>query len=132
MENQNFRGNNFMLKEKLLPISIFALAFAIIISAFIISKGMETNGSYIGSGLISVEHGLDSISNSLNYFYNGSAEDKFNLSQAADYLGISQSQLLELATLDDSGIPHVKIDGIYIFNRNAIDNWLQTAKIEIN
>ena len=35
-----------MLKEKMLPISIICLAISIIISANIVSKGMNNNGAY--------------------------------------------------------------------------------------
>ena len=117
-----------MLKEKLLPISIFTLAFAIIISAFIISKGMEANGSYVSSGLDSIANQLNDMNNSSSY-YN---DENLDLSEAAAYLNISEHQLLELTTFYDPGIPYIKIDGIYIFNKKAIDNYLQTTRIEID
>lgn len=122
MANRDFRGNNFMLKEKLLPISIFTLAFAIIIGAFIISRSIGVNKELV----------VNDMGNYLNSYNQEYLKDNLDLSEAAEYLNISEHQLLELTTLYDPGMPYVKIDGIYIFNRNAINNWLETARVEIN
>ena len=126
-----------MLKEKLLPISFFCLAFAIIISAFIISKGMETNGAYVSSGLDSLARQLNVMNNNSSYnnsSYNNYevAEENFGLSELGEYLRLSDSQLLKLVGDENSGIPYINIDGIYTFNRSAINKWLETVRLEIN
>ncbi len=110
-----------MLKEKLLPISIFTLAFAIIIGAFIISRSIGVNRELV----------VNDMGNYPNSYNQENLKDNLDLSEAAEYLNISEHQLLELTTLYDPGIPYVKIDGIYIFNKNAINNWLETARIEM-
>lgn len=122
-----------MLKEKMLPISIFCLAISIIISASILTKGMKNNGEYVSTGLGDIGHGLNNISNNLNPYNNnqGIPKDNYSLPEAAIYLRISENKLMQLVNNKGSGIPYVKIGSDYIFNRNALDKWLETAKIEI-
>ncbi len=131
-----------MLKEKLLPYSLFSLAIAIIISAFIISKGMESNGQYVNAGFDGISNRLSDINNILyqdsnNIVYqdsnNGlSPKDNFTLSELGEYLHLSDSQLLKLVGDENSGMPYINIDGIYTFNRSAINKWLETIRLEIN
>lgn len=128
-----------MLKEKLLPISIFCLAISIIISASMVAKGVKSNGEYVGTGLGNIGSGLNNISSNFNYNNNnnvnnnnqGIPKDNYSLDEAAIYLRIPQNKLEELVGNKGSGIPYVKIGGDYIFNRNALDKWLETAKIEV-
>ena len=122
-----------MLKEKMLPISIFCLAISIIISAAILTKGMKNNGEYVRTGLGDIGSGLNNISSNFNYYNNnqGIPKDNYSLDEASIYLRISQDKLIELVGNKGSGIPYVKIGGDYIFNRNALDKWLETAKIEV-
>ena len=122
-----------MLKEKMLPMSIFCLAISIIISASIITKGMKNNGEYVGSGLGHIGSGLDNIGSSLNpYNINQRIpKDNYSLNEASEYLRISVNKLIQLVGNKGSGIPYVKIGSDYIFNRNALDKWLETAKIEV-
>ena len=122
-----------MLKEKMLPISIVCLAISIIISASIVTKGMKNNGEYVRSGLGDIGSGLNSISSNLNPHNNNQDIPKgnYNLEEASLYLIISQTQLIALVLDKGSEIPYVKIGSDYIFNRNALDKWLETTKIEI-
>ncbi|MEZ7280373.1 helix-turn-helix domain-containing protein [Limosilactobacillus fermentum] len=46
-----------------------------------------------------------------------------NKTEAADYLGISRNTLDKL--IETKGLPVKKIDGRYIFQRRALDDWLK-------
>lgn len=122
-----------MLKEKMLPISIFCLAISIIISALIVTKGMKNNGEYVRNGLRDIGSGLNNISSKLNSYNNnqGIPKDNYSLTEASIYLRISENQLIELVSSKGYGIPYLKIGSDYIFNKNALDKWLETAKIEV-
>lgn len=50
-----------------------------------------------------------------------------NFKEAADYLGMSQSELEVLIKEKGANIPYLKTDGTYIFHRAALDAWLSTA-----
>jgi len=83
-----------MLKEKMLPISIFCLAISIIISALIVTKGMKNNGEYVRTGLRDIGSGLNNISSELNPYNNnqGIPKDNYSLTEASKYLRISENQ----------------------------------------
>lgn len=129
----NIMGGAFMFKEKMLSASIFCLAISLIISAFIVTRGMKSNGEYVGTGLGNIGSSISNISANLNpYYYNsGIPKDNYNLNEASVYLRIPPNELIELVENKGSGIPYVKIRSEYIFNKNALDKWLETAKIEI-
>lgn len=122
-----------MLKEKMLPGSILCLAISIIISASIVAKGMKSNGDYVRTGLRDIGSGLNNISSNLNPYSNnqGIPKDNYSLNEASIYLRISEYKLIDLVVNKGSGIPFVRIGTDYIFNRNALDKWLETAKIEM-
>lgn len=122
-----------MLKEKMLSISILCLAISIIISASIVTKGMKNNGEYVRSGLGDIGSGLNSISSDINpnNKNQGIPKDNYSLDDASTYLGIAENKLIKLVDDKGSGIPYIKIGSDYIFNRNALDKWLETAKIEM-
>ncbi|WP_300380303.1 hypothetical protein [Clostridium sp.] len=130
-----------MLKERLLPISIFCLSISIIISASIIAKGMRQNGEYVNNGLYGISNGLNNISNKVNNNNNsnstptnnnGYSNNIYNLSDVASYIGISEIRLKEIIDLKESGIPYIKTGTSYTFNKNALDKWLETAIVEID
>ena len=45
-----------------------------------------------------------------------------NKSEAAKYLGVSRNTLDKL--IETKGLPVKRVDGRYIFSRQALDNWL--------
>lgn len=49
-------------------------------------------------------------------------KENMNKSEAAKYLGVSRSTLDKL--IKTKGLPVKRIDGRYIFSRQALDNWL--------
>lgn len=121
-----------MLKEKILPISIFCLSISIIISASIISKEMNKNGQYVRSGLGDIGSGLNGIDDAINQSSIREVYQKnYNLLEISKYLGMSEDTLKELVANKNSGIPYLKIEGNYVFNKNAIDKWLETARVEM-
>ena len=119
-----------MLKDKLLPISIFCLAISIVIGASIISKGMQFNGRFISEG---VSQGLNNINNTINNKITNDVYEKntMNLSDAAAYLGISEEKLIKVVYNEESKIPYIKIDGYLIFSKNALDKWIEESRFEM-
>ena len=130
-----------MMNEKTLATSIFCLAISIIISAVIIANGMKSNGELVSSGLANASGSLGSnINNGLNFFGSGTKNNDvttptkantFDLSAAAEYLGIAEITLKELVSTKSSGIPYIKNGTFYTFSKNALDKWLETARVEI-
>ena len=119
-----------MSKEKLLPISIFCLSLSIIISALIISNGMQNNGRFIGDG---VSSGINNINNTVNkeMSNNEISKEAYNLFEASAYLGISQEKIMDVINNKESGIPYIKIGADYIFSKKALDKWLETANLKM-
>ncbi|WP_411167377.1 helix-turn-helix domain-containing protein [Clostridium sp. MB05] len=117
-----------MSKEKLLPISIFCLSLSIIISASIISNGMQNNGRFIGEG---ISQGLFNITNTISQENNNlDSKDILSLDEASQYLGISQERLTQVIIKDES-IPCVQISGQFIFSKKALDKWVETSRFKM-
>jgi hypothetical protein len=119
-----------MLKENMLTISVFCLAISIIISSSIFTKGVRVGLSNIGSG---VNNGLNNISSNINSSndYERTEKENFDLSEARLYLRLSEDELKGLVNNRDSGIPYIKIGYKYVFNKKALDKWLETARVEM-
>ena len=119
-----------MFKDKLLPISIFTLAFSIIIAASNISSGIETNGRYISDGIF---QGTNNINTTIRDITFNDEENKsiFKFYEASVYLGISESNLREIINNDESKIPHINIKGDIIFSKNALDKWIQESNFKM-
>lgn len=49
-------------------------------------------------------------------------KENMNKSEAAKYLGVSRNTLDKL--IETKGLPVKRVDGRYIFSRQALDNWL--------
>jgi excisionase family DNA binding protein len=117
-----------MSKEKLLPISLFCLSLSIIISASIISNGMQNNGRFIGEG---ISQGLFNITNTISQENNNlDSKDILSLDEASQYLGISQERLTQVIIKDES-IPCVQISGQFIFSKKALDKWVETSRFKM-
>ena len=120
-----------MLKEKMLSISIFCLSISIIISSVVIAKGLEKNGNYIGSGMYNMSSQLSESIHNANYQNIQNEKAIMNLDSAATYLGLSVNDLVEVIHTEGIGFPYVKVGSDFIINKNALDKWLETARIEI-
>lgn len=118
-----------MLKDKLLPVSILFLAISIVIGSIFISKAIESNGYNISSGL---SQGANTINGAINNTVVSNDYDKekknMNFQEASDYLRISESELMTLVNDKELRIPHLKIEGRYIFNKEALDKWISEPK----
>ena len=113
-----------MSKDKLLPASIVFLGISLIISAKIISNGLEINGRFAGEG---VSIGLNNINNTMNA---DNSKDILTISEAADYLGISEDKLNKIINGSDgnkTGIPHTTIGNEYLFSRKALNEWVESS-----
>ena len=50
------------------------------------------------------------------------AKENMNKTEAAKYLGVSRNTLDKL--IETKGLPVKRVDGRYIFSRQALDNWM--------
>ena len=119
-----------MSKDKLLAISIFALAFSIIIAATIISSGIETKGRYISDGIF---QGAINISMTIRdiSFNEEDSKNIFSATEASVYLGISEERLMQIMNNEQSKIPYVKVGEDFIFSKNALDKWIEESNFKI-
>jgi len=110
-------GGDSMESKRLLPIAILVLAFSIIFSGLWIGSRIDR---YIDSNNISIE-----------------SKGMINLSEAAEYLGISESEfelILREQIREKAGqgvfntyayIPYMEVRGTKYFNIEQIDKWLE-------
>ncbi len=122
-----------MIKENALAVSIICLAVSIVVSAVIIGNGIKLNGSYNREGLYNLSEKVTYIGSNNNANTGSTVYERntYNLATAAGYLGISESSLVDIINSKDAGIPYVKIGNDYLFNKGALDKWLETVRVEI-
>lgn len=96
----------------LLPLSIIILAISIVFCSL-----------WIGCSLKEVANKNISISLQEN--------DILELDEAARYLKINESELLNLVEEKNIGINYVKINNKYIFSKEGLNKWVQSNKIEV-
>lgn len=118
-----------MLKDKLLPGSILCLAISMVMSASLISKAVENNGYKISEGFSQGANSINgAINNTVSSNYYEEEKNNINFQETALYLGISESELMTLVNSEESKIPHVKVEGRYIFNKEGLDKWISESK----
>lgn len=130
-----------MLKEKMISISLICFSVSMIISAIIISSGMKSNGESLSN---SVQNMSTSLSNSISQIANSisksNSQDEhsvvtkrqtYDLATAAAYLGINQSQLVAIIEDRSSAIPYIKLNNEYVFYKDALDKWMETARVDL-
>ncbi|MFJ7736689.1 helix-turn-helix domain-containing protein [Lysinibacillus sp. NPDC097287] len=95
------------MKNSLLALSIFSLAVSIVVSSWLISNSLtnEPKELVVYPELLTQE-------------------------QAADYLGLTISELIKLGPISagawtTSNIPYIKIGNKYYYSKEAINNWLK-------
>lgn len=102
-----------MENNKLLPVSIIILAISITFGSIWIGlslKELANQGIYV----------------------NSQENDVLDFDEAAQYLKISNSELVTLITEKNIGIHYVKINNKYIFSKEGLDRWLQSTQLEVN
>jgi excisionase family DNA binding protein len=123
-----------MLKDKMRLVAIICLSISIIVSANIISDGMKNCGGNISSGFFSVSGGLNSIASTIsNSNRNNEVVERntFSLETASNYLGVTEDTLIKIIKSKTSGIPYIKMGDFYILNKEALNKWLETARVEV-
>ena len=66
-----------------------------------------------------------------NKINNIEERSNLNFREAAEYLRISETTLINIVLNKESKIPHMKIDKDYIFNKEALDKWVQESGFEM-
>ncbi|WP_288222385.1 helix-turn-helix domain-containing protein [uncultured Clostridium sp.] len=119
-----------MIKDKLLPTSIFCLAISIIIASINVSKSIENNGVIISSG---VSQGLNNINNTTKdvFINNKDDSDILNMYTASVYLGISEGKLIQIINDGESKIPYIDIKGDIRFSKKALDKWVEESNFKM-
>lgn len=105
-----------MEKNKLLPLSIIILAISIIFGSICIGyslKAVANKSIFIGSQVDSQENNI------------------LEFGEAANYLKISESELLYLVEGKGTGINYIKINNKYIFSKEGLDKWVQSNRLEV-
>lgn len=102
------------MANKFLIISIFTLGLFILIGSFVIANSVKQLGLQTSS---QIEQKKELLSQS----------------DLADYLGITDTELSKLLSIEDNagpgeiGITSIKIDGKIYYPRRAVDEWLLTG-----
>lgn len=105
-----------MDKNKTLLFSVIILSISLIISSLILSNAVITASKNNSNDKISFE-----------------SDDVLNLSEAANYLGISEAKLSILANENDIySIPCLKVGDKYVFSKSGIEKWLETTHMKVN
>lgn len=100
-------------------------------------------GYQLSENLNDISFKLSDISNSINslsivhnddsdYNSNNDTPEKFDMTFASSYLNIEYDELVKLVEDKNSNIPFIRIGNDYIFYKDALDNWLKVAKVEID
>lgn len=137
-----------MLKDKWLSVAIFTLAFSILLSGQWIKKSISelsfNQQSVTPNVNYRLSNAVDEINSTLRKLIpnptpsvegNGitsllSNPDNMYLVNAADYLDISEDELTQIINDPDSNIPYLKTkNDLYIFNKKALDKWLEKSYI---
>jgi hypothetical protein len=117
-----------MLKDKILSVSIFCLSASIIAGSIIVASSIRDSGNSVNGGLNSVSQVMNNGLPQSGSVYNSNILD---FQSAAAYMGITEAQLQIFVNDTGLGMPFIKVDGNYIFNKNALDKWMETARIKI-
>ncbi len=100
-------------------------------------------GYQLSENLNDISFKLSDISNSINslsivhnddsdYNSNNDTPEKFDMAFASSYLNVEYDELVKLVEDKNSNIPFIRIGDDYIFYKDALDNWLKVAKVEID
>ncbi|GFZ30451.1 hypothetical protein CSC2_09770 [Clostridium zeae] len=139
------RVYNVVIKGNAMPIAIVLLAISLFFSASILEKSMkqlansyELNGQSSANGMYAIAQSNSNIGNVMNNQNNNnltinSTNNKTMLDfvDTYRYLNMSEDDLNKLVASPDAKIPFLKVNGKYIFYKNALDKWLETARVEV-
>ncbi|WP_366923116.1 hypothetical protein MFMK1_003608 [Metallumcola ferriviriculae] len=125
-----------MSKEKGLMITIIILAVSFLVGSFWISKGLEQVANSLSPSReprddMGLQEVASEIKNLRKDLSKAESEDSYMyLKGAADYLGLPQNGLELLLQQGKIDIPYIEQDGIYIFYKEALDEWMRNLKQE--
>lgn len=136
-----------MLKDKWLTISIFVLAFSILLSGLWIRSAIRDLSMYQvdSPAAYNLSNSVSELSQVLRQANSNSTSssarpgeitslltnpDSMYLAEAAKYLSITKDELSKIIDDPNSEIPYLKMsDNLYIFNKNSLDKWLEKSYI---
>lgn len=139
------KAYNAVIKGNAMPIAIVILAICLVFSANSLEKAMrkvadssEVNGQATLNGMYAIAQSTSSIGSVMNNQNNNNIimnpmgnKVMLDFVDTYRYLNISEDDLNKLVANPDTKIPYIKINGKYVFNKNALDKWLETARVEV-
>ncbi|GFP76689.1 hypothetical protein [Clostridium fungisolvens] len=135
------KAYNAVIKGNAMPIAIVILGICLVFSVNSLKKSItdvasssEFNGRSIANGMYAIAQSNSNISNVMNNQNNNLIMNGKTMLDFVDtyrYLNISEDDLNKLVANSDTKIPYLKVNGKYIFNKNALDKWLETARVEV-
>lgn len=132
------------MNHKWLPISLFTLAFAILLSGLFIKNAIDDLSIYSASSTSThaISSELQQLNTTLRSLKSSNTEsspnngitsllsnpDTMYLGDAAKYLGISKEDFIQIINDPQSELPFLKTSSdTYIFNKKSLDKWLEKS-----
>ncbi|GKU24011.1 helix-turn-helix domain-containing protein [Clostridium folliculivorans] len=139
------KAYNAVIKGNAMPIAILILGLCLVFSANSLGKAMikvadsyELNGQAGANGMYAIAQSNSYMGNAINNQSNNNlTSNSTNNKTMLDfvdtyrYLNISEDDLNKIVASPDTKIPYIKISGKYVFNKKALDKWLETARVEV-
>lgn len=129
-----------MKKESITQLLLAALVVALIVHAMILSKPAETQRVYTNNqNNAQISNAIYEVANQMAKEQKKSIEEQmepyrgehyFYKSDLVNYLGIPMQDLEVLLEKESFDIPYVKVNGLYIFYKEAVDQWLMDKRVE--
>lgn len=121
--------------------TVLFLGAVILISSFIISDALKEIPTERPTDISSINYGLNELANAVSKLNEeqkqGPGEMRYYRKESffyrpdlAKYLGITNPQLTELLSKESFDIPYIKVNGLYIFYKVAVDEWLKGQQSE--
>lgn len=136
------KAYNAVIKGNAMPIAIVILGICLVFSANSLGKALtkvadssEVNGQTTLNGMYAIAQSTSSIGSVMNNQNNNNLtmnnKTMLDFVDTYRYLNISEDDLNKLVANPDTKIPYLKISGKYVFNKKALDQWLETARVEV-
>jgi hypothetical protein len=116
---KNTKKGSGLMKNNLIPLSIFSLAVSIVTGCWLISNSLKESNKPINSIKQAAQHQL------------------LTQAEVADYLGISKDEVQKLTSIPEgdgiekSELPYIKIENNYYYPKTGIDKWLLTVETTV-
>ncbi|MEK5038366.1 helix-turn-helix domain-containing protein [Sporosarcina sp. FSL K6-3457] len=114
------------MKNNLIALSIFSLAFAVVLGSWLIAEGIREN-AVSGKELVITTTPPKEIAQA----------HMFTMTELASYLGLSEADVEKLGPvptgdgITNSILPYLRIGDTIYYPKEAVDRWLREMEIDI-